>query len=57
MESKLEQILRESYKQGYLNAIHDAEAGNLMSNDSDFDDWVSECIADNRVGNVELPTN
>ncbi len=49
MESKLEQILRESYKQ--------AEAGNLMSNDSDFDDWVSECIADNRVGNVELPTN
>jgi len=57
MESKLEQILREAYKQGYLNARHDAEAGNLMSNDSDFDDWVSECIADNRVGNVELPTN
>lgn len=48
-------ILREAYRQGYLNGFADADIGN---DDCDLeklcDDWVSEVLADGFVGDAPL---
>ncbi len=37
------ELIRESYRQGYLNAQHDAVTGQDLSSDEDFDDCDCAC--------------
>lgn len=45
-------LVREAYRQGYLNGHHDAETDQDLSSDEDIDDWLGEAMQENMVGDV-----
>lgn len=46
-------LIREAYRQGYLNGHHDAETNQDLSGDEDIDDWLGEAMQENMVGDIE----
>ena len=50
----MEEYLREAYKQGYLNALYDADNFQVNATDENFDGWISEVMADKKVGDLKL---
>jgi hypothetical protein len=49
-------IIREAYKQGYLNCRADIEgsASDIEMDESLFDDWLSEISTDGYVGDMPI---
>jgi len=50
----LKEVLREAYKQGYVNACADNRNGELQLDESDYDDWVSEVGSEMEVGDIKI---
>ncbi len=49
------ELIRESYRQGYLNA--QCDSGNSDSwndGEKDFDDWLCEAMADAQIGDIDI---
>jgi len=46
-------LIREAYRQGYLNGHHDAVTDQNLSSDEDVDDWLGEAMQENMVGDIE----
>lgn len=46
-------LIREAYRQGYLNAAHDTVTNQDLSSDEDIDDWLGEAMQDNCVGDIK----
>ena len=45
-------LIREAYRQGYINAQHDTVTEQDLSSDEDIDDWLGEAMRDNAVGDI-----
>ena len=49
-------VLREAYRQGYLNCLADIEgsATDTIISESVFDDWISEVAVDGLVADIPI---
>lgn len=50
----IKQLLREAYKQGYVNGHYDS-LNNESLDDDDFNVWIDEALADEHIGDLEIP--
>ncbi|TDF41918.1 hypothetical protein EYS14_03480 [Alteromonadaceae bacterium M269] len=48
------ELLREAYKQGYLNCEADHINGEVNDADCTFDDWLAEAMADSAIGEIQI---
>lgn len=49
------ELVREAYKQGYLNARYDAENTEPWNDDDEsLNDWLAEAMADAKIGDIDI---
>lgn len=49
------ELVREAYKQGYLNARADADGTDeWQDGEEDFDDWLADAMAETAIGDIPI---